>query len=193
MATKRRAASAGPRTAATRVEEVLLEGARLERAPGLAGDDHQRAIEVDAALERGDLRRDGRVEDVQLGRAGLASEGASQHLGTQAGAAHAEQQRVREAVPADAGGDVPERGQERAAGVDGAEPAEPPGFVGAGPERRVLVPQPARAAGAVPLLRRPAHLIGQRRGAPPGLRVHACCRVRHDTRQHIARPGRPVQ
>ena len=150
MATKRRAASAGPRTAATRSKKYCWKALGSSVLPDLLATITSVRSRSTRPSSGGDLRRHRRVEDVQLGRAGLASERARQHLGTQAGAAHAEQQRVREAVPADTGGDVLEHGQELPAGVDGAEPAEPPGFVRAGPERRVLVPQPARAAGARP-------------------------------------------
>src|SRR5205814_7472640 len=48
------------------LEEVLLEDVRLERRAGLAGDDEQRACEVDLPLEGADLPRIGRVQDVQL-------------------------------------------------------------------------------------------------------------------------------
>ena len=46
---------------------------RLDRAAGLRGDDEQRALEVDRALDRADRGRVGRVEHVQRARAGSSS------------------------------------------------------------------------------------------------------------------------
>ena len=45
-----------------RVEEIRLEDVGLERAAGLARHDEQGARRIDLALERGDLRRVGRIE-----------------------------------------------------------------------------------------------------------------------------------
>ena len=86
-------------------------------------------------------------------------------------------------------------GQQAAAGLDRVEPAEPLRFVAAGPERGVLVPEPARPAVVVPPPRR---LGDAARPVPTGARqasvfTPVAAVVRHDTRQHIATPVAPVQ
>ncbi len=194
IATKRRAGLGRAADRRDAGEEVLLEGARLERAARLAGDDDQRPVEVDAALERGDLRRHRRVEDVQLRRTGLAAERAGQHLGAQARAAHAEQERVREAVAPDAGGHVREG---RAAG--GGPPRSRPASRATCARRR-----PSRATRPCPTAgasrrRRPtvAPPRPPDRPAPKGPARPARSRpfaVSVMTRDSISRrPGAPVQ
>jgi hypothetical protein len=71
-------------------KEVLLQDIGLERAAGFARHDEQRARRVDPVLKLPDLCRVGRIEHQELGRKGLAAEGLREHLGTEAGAAHAE-------------------------------------------------------------------------------------------------------
>ena len=112
------------------VEEVLLEDVRLERAARLAGDDDERAREIDAALDVRHLRRarssPGRA--VRARRAAVRT--CEPDLGAEAGAAHAEQQRVREAVRRDTGRRVRARARSFAACASiGVEPAEPLRFV----------------------------------------------------------------
>ncbi len=132
-------------------EEILLENIGLERGAGLAGDDEQRLGQVDLVLDRLDLRRIGGIEHMQLRKARDLAEGHCQHVGAQTGAAHAQQQDVGEvfllyvghggtqliAVGDLLGGDV--------------EPAHPVGFVRAGPERSVVLPEAADLVARSPI------------------------------------------
>ena len=119
------------------IEEVRLEDVGLERRARLARDDEQRSREVERCLDRANLRRIGRVEDVKRGRAGNRSERLHPHFRAQARAAHAEQQRVCEAVAAHFRLHAPQRRQIAELVVDDADPANPARFVAACPERRV--------------------------------------------------------
>ena len=79
------------------VEEVVLEHVRLEGRARFRRDDEQGPREVDRLLDRLHLRRVGRIEDAQLREARPRAEGLGQHLGAEAGPAHAEQHGVGEA------------------------------------------------------------------------------------------------
>ncbi len=135
--------------------EIVLEDVGLERRARLARHDEQRLPQVHLALERLHLRRVGRVEHVQLREAVDHPEGHLQDLRTEARAAHAEQQRVPEALRAHHGGDPLKALEARGELVFGdAEPAQPLGLVGPGPERCISGPQPPRLSADPPLIQR---------------------------------------
>ena len=73
-------------------KKILLEDIGLQRGAGFAGDNHQRLGQVDLVAGGHHLRRVGGVDDAQRGKAGLLAKGGGQHLGAEAGAAHAQQQ-----------------------------------------------------------------------------------------------------
>ena len=74
------------------LEEILLEDVGLQRGAGFAGHHDQRIGQIDLVAGGPDLLRVGGIDDAQLGKAGLLAKGHGQHLGTEAGAAHANQQ-----------------------------------------------------------------------------------------------------
>ena len=165
MATKRRAASAGPRTAATRSKKYCWKALGSSVLPDLLAT--ITSVRSRSTRPSSAATCDGTVESrtCSSGAPGWRPKVRASTSG----------HRLEPPMPSSSACVKPSRrtpaamswsaGSERAAGVDGAEPAEPPRLVGAGPERRVLVPQPARAAGAVPLLRR---LASPDRPAPRG-------------------------
>ena len=122
------------------LEEVLAQGVRLQRAARLAGDDHQRAGQVELALDGLHLGRIGGVDEVQLGEAGRLAERPGQRVDAEHGAAHADEQRVGEASGARVLGRLLEMADQRELVVGGAQPAEPPALVGARPQRGVAGP-----------------------------------------------------
>src|SRR5665213_1158597 len=81
-------------------EEVAEERIGLGRRPRFRGDDEERLRDVEALVERLDLLRVGRVEDVQLRVARRPAEGRAQDVGCERAAPHAEHDHVVEALGA---------------------------------------------------------------------------------------------
>ena len=125
--------------------EVVGVRARLERRAGLRRRDEQRPVEVERRLERADRGGMRRVEHVEAGRV----ERAPQHLGREARAAHPEQDDGVDPVGGDLLGERGELGHALAHAARLVEPAEPPRLVGAGPRRRVALPDPVDEVGAL--------------------------------------------
>ena len=134
------------------LEEVLLEDVRLERRARLGRDDEERPREIHGRLERPDLRGIGRVEDVELGPAGDATEGQLENFGAEARAAHSEQDDVAEARLPDVFGGAAEFVETAELLIHDPEPAEPPRLVPPGPQRRVPRPEPAHLPAIRPVL-----------------------------------------
>src|SRR5206468_11526144 len=134
------------------IEEVLQEDVRLERGAGLARHDEERAGHVDPALDRADLSRVGRVEDEELRIAGDATESRPENLRTEARAAHAEHQRVREPGAADLAGQIAERARAGALLAGDGEPPEPARLVGTGPQGRIPRPEALHLVAGAPLV-----------------------------------------
>ena len=126
---------------------VRLEGERLGRRAGLAGDDPERRKRVQVVDRVGDRSRVGRVQDAQVEPAVGRAEDVAEDLRREAAAAHPADDRRREPAVADR---LPERLESRdlGRGVGRAvQPAEPVGDGGLdvlvhGPQRRVAVEEP---------------------------------------------------
>ena len=158
-------------SAARALEEILLEDVGLERAAGLAGDDEERLGEIDLALDGADLRGIGGVEHMQLGESGNRAEGHAHDFGAEAGAAHAQEQRVFETAGAHLRGDVLEVLDVGDLVVDDSQPADPLGLVGAAPQRGVAAPQAAGFVVGLPVGERGLDRGGQFGGELGGLAV----------------------
>ncbi len=124
------------------VRSGLQGGARL------AGDDEQGATQVETSLEGGDRLGVGGVQDVEGGEALGGLERGPEHLGAEAGTAHAEQHAVGEAGVAHPGGDRGELGQALLHRNRRVEPAQPVadhrgvGRVARLPQLGIAVPDP---------------------------------------------------
>ncbi len=153
--------------------EMPVQDVGLQRRPRLGGDQEEGAGGIDQALEAADLGRIGGVQHQQLRKARLGPEGLGQHLGPQAGAAHAQQQHMREPGRPHLGLEGLQRHQVHAAGLAGVQPSQPLGLVGAGPQAGVAGPQPVDP----PLLARPrqglGHLGVEARRQPRQMPIHA--------------------
>src|SRR6266436_3099578 len=79
------------------LEKVLLVNVGLERAARFAGNDADGALEDHFRFDGFDLRRVGGIENVQLGKTLDLPECHAQNFGTEAGTAHAQQERMFEA------------------------------------------------------------------------------------------------
>ena len=77
------------------VEKVLLVDVWFQSASGFAGDDADRAVEVYFFFDGFNLGGIGGIQDVELGVARDFAERHSKNFGTQAGAAHSQQQACR--------------------------------------------------------------------------------------------------
>ena len=133
------------------LEEVLLEDVRLERRAGLRRHDEHGPAKVNLRLGGPDLGGIGRVQDGELRPSGERPEGHAEDLGTEARAAHAEQQGVREAGLSHVLGDAPELVDPPELLVHDLEPSEPARLGPAGPEVRVARPEPLDLALLGPL------------------------------------------
>ena len=143
------------------LEEVLLENVGFQGAAGLARHDEDRALVIDPAFDRPDLRRIGGIEYVQFRRTGDLAEGQAHDLGTKAGSAHAQQQRMFEPGGLYLLGDCLQVLDLRQLVVADAHPPQPVGFVGAGPQRGVAAPQPPRLLLLFPVIERSADGVGE--------------------------------
>jgi len=142
-----------------RAQKIIHQHIRLERGARFAGDDEERARDIDARFETPHLLGIGGVEHMKRRIAGRRAQAFRQHLGAEARAAHAEEQHVGELLRAQVLGEVLQRLERAQLAVDDIEPAEPGGFVAAGPERRVFAPEAARIVS-----RQPRRLRRRRQG-----------------------------
>jgi hypothetical protein len=120
--------------AAAAFVEILLIYVGLQRRAGLAGDNEQRALHIDLGFNRPDLRGIGGVEHVQPRESLNLAERQRQHLRTQAGAAHAEQENVAKPALANVGGDLAKLLNIGQLLVDNVQPAHPLALVFSGPQ-----------------------------------------------------------
>src|SRR5260370_1766012 len=122
-------------------EEILFVNVGFEGAAGFAGDDEQRALQVDLGFNGFDLRGISGVEDMQLGKSFDLAEGNPQDFRAKARTSHAEQKRVLESSLLYFGS---KRSQSAAVChlvIGDAKPAEPMILVGSGPKPTVAPPQ----------------------------------------------------
>src|SRR5688572_22285304 len=116
------------------LEKVLLEDIGLERRAGLARDDEQRASQIDFVFARLDLRRIGRVEDVEFRKRLDRAEGLLHHLGTQARTSHSKQHDVGHLRSSGGFSKLSKAVDVSELVVRDAKPAKPLCFVLAGPQ-----------------------------------------------------------
>jgi hypothetical protein len=155
------------------VEEEGLEDVRLQGRARLAGDDEEGLLDVDLVRQRLELGRVGGVEDEQLRRARHLAERLLPHLRTEAGASHAQEDRLAEALLLGLRLDRQQGVEMVELGFDDADPANPASLVAARPERSVALPEPAGASLFVPLLQAGRDLGGQGRGKGVRLGIDA--------------------
>ena len=98
MAMKRLPALSAPTVCFARSKKYCLKMLGSSVVPDLLETMNSVLRQIDFVLERLDLRRIGGVEHVKLGKAGDLAEGFFEDFGAKAGAAHAEQKDVGEAV-----------------------------------------------------------------------------------------------
>ncbi len=152
------------------LEEVLLEDVGLERRSRLAGDDEERAVEVQLLLEGSHLGRVGGVQDVQLGKAFDPTERHLEDLGAEARSAHPQEQGVADILLLGQLGDPLEPLQVGLELVLGdSQPAQPVGLIATGPEGGVPSPQTSHLPVRLPIIERRLHLCGVCVGQPAGL------------------------
>jgi hypothetical protein len=125
------------------VEEVVGEDVGLERRPGLGLDDEQGRLQRDGVPGRLHLRRIGRIQHMESRPAAQPAEGLAQHLGPKAGAAHAHQDDVGDAVTLHLVGEILQGVRVLQLVVDDRQPAQPLILVRRGPQRLVAGPQAA--------------------------------------------------
>lgn len=142
-------------------EEIILQGVRFGRASGFTGDDEKRFRDIDGMFHPGDLRRVRRIQHMQLRESGALAERLRQHLRTEAGAAHAEHDGVREALSFHPRREVGVVGKLLPLRFGAMKPAQPFVFVAIGPHRFVVLPEPANSAGRSPLFGGVLHCLGE--------------------------------
>ena len=152
MAMKRLPASAAPTACLTRSKKYCLKMLGSSVPPDLLDTMKIVFVEIDPAFDRLDLRRVGGIEHVQLREAGDLAEGHAHDLRTEARSAHAQQQRMFEPRRLDLLGDALQVLDVRQLVVGDAQPAQPVGFVGAGPQRGVAAPQPPHLLLLLPVI-----------------------------------------
>jgi hypothetical protein len=133
------------RAVALALEEGLEHRHRLDRPARLGGDDHQRAVELDAVQHLPHLLRVRGVEHVQPQAVVELAEGLAEDLGGEARAAHAEHDRVAVALGPQALGELGVGREALALALGDVQPAEPVRDLrGAlrSPQRAVLAPNP---------------------------------------------------
>ncbi len=124
------------------LEKVLLVNVGLERAARLARNDADRALEIHFRFDGFDLRRVRRIENMQLGITFNLSKSHAQNFGTEAGTAHAQQERMLEACLPHVFGNLLKSVNVRELLFRDGEPAEPITLVSLSPERSILLPKP---------------------------------------------------
>ncbi len=152
MAMKRLPALSAPTVCFTRSKKYCLKMLGSSVLPDLLETMNKRLRQIDFVLERLDLRRIGGIEHVQSGKPAILPKVISQHFGAQTGTTHAQQQDVGEVFFLD----ICDRGAQLVAVSDlvvgDVEPAQPVGFVGAGPERGIVLPQTADLVAGAPVV-----------------------------------------
>ena len=132
------------------LKEILFENIGLERAARFAGNNEQRFRDVDEVFERFHLRGIGGIEHMQSREVRDPAKRQAQHFGAQTGAAHAQQQHMLEAARLHFFRDLHQLIVLRELLVNNVEPAQPTGFVGAGPQGSVALPQALHLAVRLP-------------------------------------------
>src|SRR5579862_973834 len=135
-------------------KKVLFEDIGFQRAAGFAGNDTEGFLEVELFLQRFNLNGIGGIQNVQFGEARDFAESHAQNFGAEAGAAHAEQEKMLEPGFFYVGGELLEGCEFRKLLVGDGEPAEPVVFIGVAPERGVFLPEPRDLVVASPVLQR---------------------------------------
>ncbi len=146
------------------LEKVLLVNVGLERASRLARNDANRALEVHFRFDGLDLRGIGGIENVQFGKTLDLSKGHAQNFRTEAGAAHAQQERILEARLLHVLGDLLQRVNVGELFFGDGEPAEPIILVRAAPERSILLPEARNFIIPLPLFERRSNRPCKRTG-----------------------------
>ena len=122
-------------------EEILLENVWFECAARLAGHNKKRLLDIDLVFEAFNLRRIGRIENVQCREVRDAAKRHAQHFGTKAGAAHAEEQDMLETALLHFFRNLLQLILLPNLLFDNIEPAQPTGFIRARPQRRIVLPE----------------------------------------------------
>ncbi len=143
------------------LEEILLEDVGFEGAAGFARDDAERLAEVEYLFDGLDLHGVGGIEDVQFGEPGDFAKGHAQDFGAKAGAAHAKQKNVLEFGGFGLSGGALENIEVIELLPHDVQPAKPTVFVGAGPERSVLLPEAGDFVAASPVIERRGNAGGE--------------------------------
>ena len=144
------------------LEKILLENVGFERAARLAGNDEERLRNINQMLERFHLGGIGRIEHVQGREVRGPAERHAQNFRAQARSAHPEQQHMLKAAGLHFLRELRQLIVLRDLLIDDIEPAQPVGFVAAGPERGIALPQTLHLAARLPIGDRGFHSRGQR-------------------------------
>ena len=154
MARKRRPASFAPTSCETRSKKYCLKmfGSRVE--PDLLETMKIVFFKIDFVLERLHLGRVGGIEHVQFGKSADLPEGHLHHFRTEARAAHAQQQDMREAGALGHFANLRQPLDMSQLAIGDAEPAEPLRFIFAGPKRCVSAPKLSHFTLCTPLRQR---------------------------------------
>ena len=155
------------------IEKILLVDVGFERAARFAGNDADRAAEVHALFEGFNLRGIRGIQDVKVRIARGLAEGHAKDFGTEAGAAHAEQQSVLETRLFNIGGDLFQLVNVLDLLLGNIQPAEPLVLVRARPKRGILLPKPLHFAVLLPILKRGVYIIFEFVGECVGLAIQA--------------------
>ena len=115
------------------LKKILLQDVRFQRGAGFAGHNYKRFLQVQLAANRLHLRRIGRVHNVQCGKARLLPEGLGQHLGAEAGTAHAQEKNRLETASLHVRGQLGKVRQLPLLPLDNVDPAHPVFLAVAGP------------------------------------------------------------
>src|SRR5258708_6387287 len=159
------------------LEKVLFVNVGLKRASRLARDDANGAFEVHFRFNGLDLRGVGGIENVQLGITFDLSKGHAQNFGTEAGAAHAQQERMLESRLLYVLGNLLQSVYVRELLFGNGEPAEPITLVRATPERSILLPQARDFIVLLPIFERYSNRPRKRTGQLVSLAVQTHART----------------
>ena len=125
--------------------------------PGLAGHNDQGIGQVGVVAGGPYLLRIGGIDDAQLGKVLLLAKGEAQHLGAEAGAAHAEQQNRLEVGRLHLRAQRGIGGQILLLALDDVEPAQPFLLAVVGPQGWVLLPEAGNLVVGAPVGGGPVH------------------------------------
>ena len=146
------------------LEEVLFVDVGLERASRLARNDAEDPLEIDFRFDGLDLRRVGGIENMQLGKSFHLSKRHAQNFRAQAGAAHAQQERIFESRLLHVPGDLLQNFNVRHLLFGDGQPAEPVTLVRTTPERSILLPETRDFIILLPVFERPSNRPGKPTG-----------------------------